>query len=169
MCPTCSASHEGGSGRRGQTQDFHIKKPVLLLLWCIFLLQSKTRNTSHRASWEILQALCLGLLAFGRVELRTLILKPREQKRWGRNHLLQEIPVECKSSSSLFLQCHLSHLSQGSKFRSSGWHVGMDFDHLEIVCYLLSPCSKLHLWLYLVNKWLLLWPQTSAMALPFPS
>lgn len=127
------------------------------------------KHYSHRASWEILQALCLGLLAFGRVELRTLILKPRDQKRWGRNHLLQEIPVECKSSSSLFLQCHLSHLSQGSKFRSSGWHVGMDFDHLEIVCYLLSPCSKLHLWLYLVNKWLLLWPQTSAMALPFPS
>lgn len=45
----------------------------------------------------------------------------------------------------------------------------MDFDHLEMICYLPFPRSKLHLWLHLVIKLLLLWLQTSPMALPFPS
>lgn len=40
--------------------------------------------------------------------------------------------------------------------------------HLEIVCYLQSPPSKLHLWLHVVNK-SLLWSQMFAVALPFPS
>lgn len=104
-----------------------------------------------------------------RAELRTLIIKSRDQKRWGRDHLLQLIFGKCESSSSLVLQCRLSHFYQISKLRSSRWHVWIDFEHLEIVCYLQSPPSKLHLWLHVVNKSLLLWPQMSAMALPFPS
>lgn len=127
MCPTCSASHEGGSGRGGQTQNFHIKKPVLLLLWYIFLLQSKTRKTIlTELHGKFCRPSALVSSAFGRAELRTLIIKSRHQKRWGRDHLLQEILVECGSSSSLFLQCHLPHLSQGSKLGPSRWHVGMD-------------------------------------------
>lgn len=170
MCPTCSASHEGDSGRGWQTQDFHIKKPILLLLWCTFLLESKTRKTVlTELHGKFCRPSALLSSAFGRVELRTLIINSRDQKGWERGHLLQETLGECGSSSSLFLQCHLPHLSQGSKLRSSRWHVWMDFDHLEIVCYLPAPCSKLHLWLHFVKKSLLLWPQTSAMALPFPS
>lgn len=161
MCPTCSASHGGGSDRGGQTQDFHIKKPVLLLLWCIFLLQSKRRKTIvTELHGKFCRPSALLSSAFGRVELTALIIKPRDLKRWGRDYLLQEILVECGSSFSLCVQCHLPHLSQGSKLRSSRWHVWMK---------MLSPCSKLHLWLHLVNKLLVLWPQMSAMALPFPS
>lgn len=143
MCPACSASHDGGSGRGRQSQDFHIKKPVLLLLWSIFLLQSKTRKTIlTELHGKFCRPSALLSSAFGKVELRTLIIKSRDQQRWGRDHLLQEILVECGSSSSLFLPCHLPHLSQGLKLRSSRWHVWIDFDHLEIVCCLLSPCSK---------------------------
>lgn len=157
---------------RLKISTFSIKRfpHVLLLLWCIFLLQSKTRTTIlTELHGKFCRPSALLSLAFGRVELRALIVKSRDLKRWGRNHFLQEILVECGSSSSLFLQRHLPHLSQGSKLRSSRWHVGVDFDHLDIICYLLSPCSKLHLWLQLVNKLFVLWTQMSAMALPFPS
>lgn len=69
MCPTCSASHGGGFGREGQTQDFHIfHKKISTCTFAALMhfpsAKQNKNNYSHRASWEILQALCLALFGF---------------------------------------------------------------------------------------------------------
>lgn len=96
MCPTCSASHEGGSGREGQTQYFHIKKPVLLLLWCIFLLQSKPRNNVlTELHGKFCRPSALVSSAFGRAELRALIIIPDTRRGEGGTIF----SIFCKKSS----------------------------------------------------------------------
>ena len=149
-----------------QTQDFHIKKPVLCCSDVFSFHKAIQEGLFPQSSWGNFAcplSCSLQLLAIWK-----LSAEHSWGHRWGTDHPSQETLGKCGSSSFLVLQCQMLHLYQASKLRSSRWHVWIDFEHLEIVCYLQSPPSKLHLWLHVVNKSLLLWPQMPAVALPFP-
>lgn len=113
MCVLLAQHHMRRALAEGHTQHFHGEKPVLLLLWCIFLLQSNTRETIPT---ELVGNSACPLPRCLQLRLQESVLQSRAE---AADHKVQRPeavregpsftrnPWECGSSSSLVLQCHL--------------------------------------------------------------